>query len=327
MTTKIVVADRAIERFSDVLEKAPVEAQWTYCDPGDRTRLLEALSVAEVYIGSQFTPDMCEAASSIRLVHSSGAGVDRIHLAGLSREVCVANVFEHETSIAEHVLMVMLALSRELLVADSNLRRGIWTNATFDSSRTFNKTLSGRMLGLVGYGHIGRQLAGTARLLGMDVQAIKGRAPEMTDDTTLSFLGGPKNLDYLLRTSDFVVVVAPLTEQTRGLIDRRRLELMKPGAFLINVARGPIVDELALYSALRDGLIAGAGLDVWYEGPPSAGEVLQPATMPFWELPNVVMTPHCSGVTEDTFRKRAYVIGENVARYVRGQSLVNVIPK
>jgi phosphoglycerate dehydrogenase-like enzyme len=159
----------------------------------------------------------------------------------------------------------------------------------------------------------------------MRVCAVRQQAPAELP-SGLSFLGGPERIDDVLRQADYLAITLPLTPATRNLIDDRRLQLMKPTAFLINVARAEICDEMALYQALASGRLAGAALDVWYRYPISA-EATSPATQPFHELRNVLMTPHVSGWTEGMLNARANLIAENIERTARGETPLNVISR
>jgi phosphoglycerate dehydrogenase-like enzyme len=157
------------------------------------------------------------------------------------------------------------------------------------------------------------------RRLAIPCEIVSGDEVSILDQ-----LGGPERLDELLGRSDYLAITLPLSAETRCLIDARRLGLMKPSAYLINVARVEIFDEHSLYEALASGRLAGAALDVWYRYPISAGSTA-PATAPFHELRNVIMRPHVSGWTEGMIEARAGVIAENVARTARGENPVNAI--
>jgi phosphoglycerate dehydrogenase-like enzyme len=157
----------------------------------------------------------------------------------------------------------------------------------------------------------------------MEVCAIRRHA-QPDAPPGVSFIGGPERLDDVLRRADYLAVTLSLSPATRNLIDERRLQLMKPTAFLINVARAEIVDEAALYCALASGAIAGAALDVWYRYPASAAPTL-PSTLPFHELANVIMTPHVSGWTEGMLEARAKVIAGNIEATARGDLPINAI--
>lgn len=317
---RVVVADRSLERFAQELEAAGPDATWSYHGPDEEEALATALADADAFVGSRLPAHLASAGSRLGFVQAAGAGVDAIDLAALSDSVTVANVFEHERSIAEHVLMAVLALQRGLLPADQALRRGHWLNPARDPSLPLSRTLTGQRVGIVGYGHIGREIARLTHALGMRPQAVR-RCKRREPDEWLESLGGPEDLPDLLASSDVVVVCVPLSEETRDLIGREELALMRPDAYLVNVARGAVVVEEALYAALRDRVIAGAALDVWWRPPPVPGQVDLPASLPFAELDNVVFTPHVSGVTEETFRRRAREIGANLARFASGQDV------
>ncbi len=173
--------------------------------------------------------------------------------------------------------------------------------------------LEGRVLGIVGLGASGRELARRARGFGMRLQAIDVRPiePEVLAELKPEFVGTPADLDRVVRESDVLSLHLHLNPETRHTIDARRLSLMKPTAFLVNVARGALVDEAALYEALLAGRIGGAGLDVFAAEPPDPG-------LPVYRLPNVVVTPHIAGATDGTARRRAAAAAGNVDRIAEG---------
>ena len=140
----------------------------------------------------------------------------------------------------------------------------------------------------------------------------------------MTFIGGPERLEHVLRASDYLAITLSLSPETRGILDARRLSLMKRSAYLINVARAEIVEEKALYEALCSRRIAGAALDVWYRYPTAAGAVM-PSAEPFHSLDNVIMTPHVSGYTEGTLDARANLIAENIDRVARGEPPLSAV--
>lgn len=322
---RVVVADRLLQRFSDELAAGLGEVDWIFCDPTDDVALAAALSGAQVLVGSRLPASVAVHGQDLELVQAAGAGIDGIARDALSDAVVVANVHEHGTSIAEHVVMAMLALSRDLRRLDADLRRGIWTNPAVDSRAPLASALPGRVVGLVGYGHIGQAVADMALMLGMRAMAVRRRPELSADDDRLDFIGGIDDLGEVAARSDFLVIVVPLDERTRGLIGVDVLAAMRPDAYLINVARGPVVDEDALYDALVARRIAGAALDVWYAPPGRERSVSRPATRDFGALDNVLLTPHVSGVTDDTFRRRARWIAENLRRFQAGDPLHNSV--
>jgi len=220
----------------------------------------------------------------------------------------------------------MLALTRGFPRLDAALRRGAWESqwAVGPPPPAPWPELAGKTLGIVGYGRIGQGVARRARAFDMQVLAIRRDVARSAADA-LDLLGGMEIFDEVLRRADYLVLTLPLTPATRGLIREAQLGLMKPTAMLVNVSRGEIVDELALYQALAGRRLAGAALDVWYRYPTDAAPTL-PARQPFHELPNVLMTPHVSGWTDGMLEARAQLIAQNIARASRGEPPLNLIP-
>lgn len=292
---------------------------------GDEAGILDQLGDVDVLVSMAFTKEMAAVGKRLRLVQVPGAGLDRIERSQLRPGLLLANAYGHETGIAEYLFGAMIALARSLLRLDRRLRAGEWESqwSVGTTAPPLWPELSGKTLGILGYGHIGEALARRARAFDMKVCAVRRRAQAFPPHG-LSFVGGPEQLDKLLTVSDYVAITLPLSAETRGLIDARRLALMKPSAYLVNVARAEIVDEQALYDALANGRLAGAALDVWYRYPTGAGNTA-PATAPFHELNNVIMTPHVSGWTDGMLESRADVIAENITRTARGETPVNAV--
>lgn len=292
------------------------------CDmvAGDEAGILPQLADADVLVSMEFTSAMAEAAPRLRLVQVPGAGLDRVDRAALRPRMCLANAYGHEAGIAEYVIGAMIALTRGFSRLDTALRYGRWESqwAVGAPAPPLWSELGGKTLGILGLGHIGRALARRAAAFDMRVCAIR-REAEAEPPPDVAFVGGADRLDEVLRSADYLAITLSLSDTTRGLLDDRRLRLMKPAAYLINVARAEIVDETALHSALASGRLAGAALDVWWRYPVAPGAT-RPADRPFHELPNVLMTPHVSGWTAGMLDARAAIIAENVARTSRGEA-------
>ena len=304
----------------------PVRARLTLpCEviSGDEAQILSQLVDTDVLVSMGFTRQMAEAGPRLQLVQVPGAGLDRIDRDALRSGVHLANAYGHGAGIAEYVIGMMIALSRAFGRLDAKLRSGEWESqwAVGAPAPPLWRELSGKTLGILGFGHIGEALARRARAFDMKVCAVRRQAQSELPEG-VSFIGGPEHLDDVLRQSDFVAITLPLSAQTRDLLDARRLRLMRPTAYLINVARAEIVDEAALYQVLATGGLAGAALDVWRRYP-SAPEKTPPATQPFHELPNVIMTPHVSGWTEGMLQARAQLIADNIERIARGETPLN----
>jgi phosphoglycerate dehydrogenase-like enzyme len=261
----------------------------------DEAGVIAQLADVDVLVTMALTAEMGRAATRLKLVQVPGAGLDRIDRSALPEGARLANVYGHETGIAEYVIGAMLALTRDFPRVDTALRAGEWQSqwSLGTVPPPVWPELAGKTLGILGYGRIGQAVARRARAFDMNFCAIRRDVRRSTDNET-AFLGGPESIGEVLGRSDYVLISMPATSETIGSIDRGRLGLMKPTAFLINVARAEIIDEDALYEALARRSIAGAALDVWYRYPREPGRAA-PARRPFHELPNVLMTPHVAG--------------------------------
>ena len=281
------------------------------------------LRTAEVYVGSRFTAEMARTADKLRLIHVAGAGTDKVEFAALSPEVLVANTFHHERSIAEYVVGAAVMLRRGFLGQDRALREGVWSTSVYDRAIGQPPTLGEARIGFVGFGHIGLCSWKLLRAFGCTAAAVTGSGNVGTD-AGLEWVGSTGQLDRLMDESDVVVVSAPLNSATEGMIGAPQLSALGSDGVLINVGRGPLVQEQALYDALARGVIAAAAVDVWYRYP--SGETsCAPSDLPFGELPNILMTPHSSGVTSDTFSGRVEDVTANIVRLHRGEPLRNVV--
>lgn len=287
----------------------------------------DELRDVQVYVGGRFTADMARVAEKLRLIHVAGAGTDRIAFDALSSDVLVANTFHHERSIAEYVLAAAIMMRRGFFGQDRSLRRDVWATAVYDDAIPQAKTLRDARVGLVGFGHIGQFAWDLFRAFGCAGIAVTGSGRVDAAAHGLSWVGDVTRLDDLLRESDVVVVSAPLTPATSGMIGAGQLRALGPDGVLINVGRGLLVDERALFDALREGDVRGAAIDVWYRYPAGPGETAAPATLAFGELDNVLMTPHSSGITADTFSGRTDDISANIGRLARGETLRNVVDR
>jgi phosphoglycerate dehydrogenase-like enzyme len=323
---KILIADANLVPHRERLEAAvPAGAAVVWCVGAHPGVILEELRDTEVYIGGRFTAEMAGSAEKLRLVHVAGAGADRVDFAALPVDVQVANTFHHERSIAEYVLAAATMLRRDFLAQDRALRRNVWATSVYDDAIPQLNTLRDSRIGFVGFGHIGQCTWELFRALGSSGAAVTGSGRLDAKAHGLDWAADVSKLDTLLDESDVVVVSAPLTPATTGMIGAAQLRALGPDGVLVNVGRGPLVAERALYDALLNGDIRAAAIDVWYRYPAGPGDRSAPGDLPFAELANVLMTPHSSGVTTDTFRGRVDDIAANIGRLARGESLRNVV--
>jgi phosphoglycerate dehydrogenase-like enzyme len=324
---KIVVADRNLVPHRDRFESAlPPGSTVHWHDVSVGEAMLEDLRDADVFVGGRFSIEMVSAADNLRLVHAAGAGTDKIASDSLAPDVLVANTFHHEQSIAEYVLAAAVLLRRGFLGQDWMLRKGTWATSAYDSSIPQPRSLQGARVGFVGFGHIGRRSWRLFQSFDCVGAAVTGSGSVDAAAEGLSWAADARSLDRLMGEAEVVVVSAPLTERTEGMIGERELEALGPDGVLINVGRGPLVVERALYEALSGRVIAGAAIDVWYQYPDADGHAA-PSELPIDKLPNVLMTPHCSGVTSNTFIGRANDIAANIGRLHRGEPLQNLVAR
>ena len=216
---------------------------------------------ADVIVGWPLSAGVARA-KKVRLIQACGAGIDGLPVELLRRDTIVTNTFHHEVAIAEHVLMAMLFLSRRPVEYDQRLRAGDWWDSCIWGQAPNLQVLDGRIALVIGTGHIAREVARRARSFGVKVVAVSRKPPESPGEFDL--IVGYDNWREQLKEADFVIPCCPLTAETEGLIGSQEIALMKLSAFVINTARGKIVDESALYEALRDRRIGGAAIDVWY---------------------------------------------------------------
>lgn len=305
---RIAVTDPIITGFADHLRRTAREHEWRFAaDSSER----EVLDGADIVVCSRLAAEDMPNAPTARLVHATGAGIDRIEAGAIPAGSAVCNTGHHGSAIAEHVIMVAIMLSRRALEADRQMREGTWHTVATVPGTPFHRSLGGATMGILGFGEIGQAVARLATGLGMRVVATRRRpdAP-LPHGVAADRIYAEAELDSLLSESDVVVVTVPLTDETRGLVGREAFDAMRPSAILINVARGAVVDEHALFEALSTGRIAGAGIDVWWGAP--SGTTAPPAVSQFATLQNTVLTPHFSGHAREVFERRAADIARNI---------------
>lgn len=293
-------------------------------DPQALLRSPDAAAAADILVSNHWRADY-PPAPRLRLVQSVATGIELFDLAALPAGAAVCNAFGHESAIAEYVVMAWLALHHRLFEISGEFRaQGSWRSSWVESGMLHGE-VCGSTLGIVGYGRVGHQVARRAAPFGVRILAANRspREPEPGVERVLPMT----ELDRLLPECDTVALCTALGPETTGLIDTRRLALMKPTAFLINIARGQLIDEDAVYAALRDRTIGGAALDVWWQYPSAAEPQRRGSRHPFHALPNVILTPHNSGWTQGMVRRRWDEIADNINRFARGAPLINVVAR
>lgn len=276
---------------------------------------------ADVIVGVRFD-DSLPMPQNLSLFHVPGAGYDAVRLDLLPSDATVCNCFGHDPAIAEYVFAAILARHVPLSDADIKLRQGNWAYWSGAPERLHDE-MSGKTIGLLGFGHIGQAIARRAKAFGMQVSVANRSAVPLSDLVDQSFTLDA--LDAFWPTADFIVVSVPLTDATRGIVGAQAFAAMRKDAVVFNVGRGPTIDEAALFDALSNRQIGGAVIDTWYSYPGPGNATPLPSALPFHGLDNLIMTPHMSGWTHGTIRRRQATIADNVNRSLRGEACVNVI--
>jgi phosphoglycerate dehydrogenase-like enzyme len=320
---KIVITDDLVGRMPEIsARKYPEEnsrIDWVMAKTGSEEELAGLVKGAEIIVGARhrITARVLENADKAYFLQQCSGGYDNVDLkTARAKKITVSNAGPAGViPVAEHAIMLMLAVARSLPQAHKTMVDGEWAFPQFISRiyEVYEKTL-----GIVGMGKIGTQTALLAHGLKMKIQYYD---PYRKDTSDLDFPAKAVSLPELLKTSDFISIHTLLTDETRHLIGRDELRMMKPTAYLINTSRGVIVDEDALADALAEGWIAGAGLDVYgqhHDPPPQGARILK--------LPNVVLTPHFGGATaEDIFRNFYVTSVDNIIRVLRGEKPLYVV--
>ncbi len=276
---------------------------------------------ADVIVGARFSGDL-PLPERLQLFHVPGAGYDAVDLAAIPDSAVVCNCFGHEQAIAEYVMAALLERHVPLTDADRHLRLGHWTY-TSGSPERIHGELAEKTIGLLGFGHIGKAIATRAKAFEMKVH-VANRSPVPTSSLVdRSF--GLNRLGEFWSSADFFVVSVPSNADTVGIVNAESFAAMRASAVILNVGRGPTIDERSLYEALEEHRIAGAVIDTWYNYPSPNRLSILPSKFPFHELPNVVMTPHMSGWTAGTINRRKQTIADNIGRRATGKTCINVV--
>jgi len=320
MANKILFAPKQPPVILDIVRSMTPEGfELVVADPGT-PEFIQAAGDAQYYLGlaRHMGGEFFRTAPNLKLVQLLSAGYDHVDVeAARKAKVPVSNNGgANAIAVAEHTLMLMLAVLKRVVRFHNDVVAGKWRVGNAAEIRVYE--LSGRRLGIVGLGNIGKKVVRRAAAFDMKIQYYDIRRLSEAEEDAL----GVRFVlfDELLRTSDVVSLHVPLDDSTRNLIGARELALMKPEAVIINTCRGPVIDENALHDALRSGRLAGAGLDVMVEEPPKPNH-------PLFALPNVTLTPHSAGPTWENWRARFRNGFDNITRVAAGRRPLWVIPE
>ncbi|MBX3015048.1 MAG: D-2-hydroxyacid dehydrogenase [Caldilineaceae bacterium] len=291
--------------------------QVEFINGGTPAELLAAVAEAEIVFGP-VNEELFHAAANLRWIQSGSAGVEWLVHAPSLREsdVMVTNTRgAHASTIAEHTFGMLVFLARRFDELYEAQKRHEWIGVPAGAPRF---GLAGLTMGIIGLGQLGRAVAKRAHAFEMEVIAVDVHAVAKPDD--VAEVRGLDGVNDLIARSDVVVVATPITDQTRGMIGPEQLRLLKPSAYLLVISRGGIIHEPTLVELLQSGKLAGAGLDV------TAIEPL-PADSPLWDCPNLLITPHNSPSSSQTYRNVMVIMKDNLRRYLAGEPLTNPVDK
>ena len=304
---KVLVTDKLADEAIEMLKNNGFEVKYEELDHDGLLNEIADYDALIVRSRTKVTADIIEkgASGKLKVIGRAGIGVDNIDVKKATElGIKVVNAPTGSTiSVAELAIAHMLALARFIPKADSSMKRGEWLKKQLKGIE-----LHGKTLGLIGSGRIAQHVAKIAKGLGMNVLVY---SPHCTDEKAEKMGARRATLEEVLRESDFVSLHIPKTEETYHLIDKEKLSLMKPTAYLINCARGGVVDEDALYEFLKEGKIAGAAIDVFEEEPPKGSKLL--------DLDNVVLTPHIGANTKEAQIRAGTICAEQVMKVLRGE--------
>jgi D-3-phosphoglycerate dehydrogenase len=254
----------------------------------------------------KITRQIIESGSNLKIIAKHGVGLDNIDLKAATENDVVVTYVPHANaeSVADLTIGLILSIARRIPMAHFSTKQGKWEAPKFLGTEVYGKTLGIIGLGEIGYRVAKRAMGFNMRILAYDPYVSQERANEVSARLV--------DIETVLKEADFVTLHAQLTDKTRGMIGKRELSLMKKTAYLINTARGALVDEKALYEALKNKEIAGAALDVYSEEPPSEG-------FPFFKLDNIIVTPHIAAYTIEAMIRMDYTVAEDIARFFRGE--------
>lgn len=320
MAAKVLIVDNPLNAMDVMRELAPSGLDIVVAR-ANTPEFAAALPQAECLVGlGEFKTDdaFFKSAPKLKLLQLLSAGYDRIDIEAARRAgvpVC-NNGGANSVAVAEHALMLMLAVSRRLVWQHAMVASGRWRGNDVANVKLYE--LYGRTLGIIGLGTIGKKVARLGKAFGMDVRYYD--TVRLTEDQADALGVRFMLMNELLAAADIVSLHVPLTKLTRRFFGAEQLRQMKSTAYLINTCRGPVVDEPALYAALVDGTIAGAGLDVFDQEPPAADN-------PLFKLDNVILSPHFAGPTWDNQYTRFRNAFDNVQRVTRGERPLWIIPE
>lgn len=310
---KILVSDKLSPQGLEILKNGGLEVDFkSGLSPDELKKIISSYDGWVIRSGTKVTPELIDAATRLKVIGRAGIGVDNVDLPSASRKgIVVMNTPSgNAVTTAEHAIAMMFAVSRKIPQATASMRSGLWEKTKFMGSELCNK-----VLGVVGVGNIGKIVAD--RALGLKMKVI-GYDPFLSVEAAEKMGIELVELEALFKRADYISVHTPLTDKTKGLIDKAAFAKMKKGVYIINCARGGIVSEADLVQALKEGIVAGAALDVFEKEPPSKDD-------PLLKLDQVIFTPHLGAATDEAQENVALEVAEQIVDYFKNGTIRNAV--
>lgn len=301
----------------DVAEVVPTD--------GTLESMLKVGRDADILASNRVSREYIEAASRLRMIQTFSTGIEKIDLEAVKSHggIILCNSHINAAEVAEYAITLLLAVAKNIIPNDRELRKGDWVYA-FGGPNP-NIEIRRKTCLIIGLGSIGAEIA--RRLRAFDVEIYAATRSGVSQHAGLvDRLVQIDKVRPLVESSDFIILSLPLTHESEGLVDSTFISWMKPTSIIVNISRGPIINERALFDALKQNRIRGAGLDVWWRYPPKwRGKATPPSDIPFQDLDNVVVSPHRAGYSETTEHEYFQFAGENILRFIRGESPLNIV--
>lgn len=287
--------------------------------------ILEKGQDVDIIASNRVPRELLETGSKLKMIQTFSAGVENLDFAAIQKhaDIIICNSHINAAEVAEYAITLLLAVAKNIIPNDRELRKGDWKYA-FGGPNP-NIEIRNKTCLILGLGSIGSEVA--KRLKGFDVRIYAATRSGNSKHAVLAEkLVKIDEIKPLVEEADFIILSLPYTTESEGLVGEKFISWMKSDAILVNISRGPIIDEKALFDALRDNRIRGAGLDVWWRYPTEwRGRESPPSDMPFQELDNLVASPHRAGYSENTEREYFQFAGENILRFIRGETPFNIV--
>jgi len=305
------------------LKEKNIFSNYSVVNVNNKITLEKELITANAIITSRW-PNKNIKAPNLKVILTPGAGYDNIHFPSVPKGCKVCNVFEHEAPISEYCMLAMLESEINLSKMNHQLKKGNWTG--YFSSSAFHGELLNKKLGIIGYGHIGKEIVKRAKAFEMEITAIVRNIKKYKNIKNNIKIISIKNIKKYIKKFDYLIITCPLTDETKNLISLDLIKKMNKNSIIINIARGPIINEEALYIALSKKIIRGAIIDVWYQYPKGNNKnKLLPSKFPLHKLENIKMSAHLSAWTEELWKRRFNIMIQNLENLRNKKKLINII--